>query len=107
MYGDIYYSPQNHGLEILGEIDYGGAYEFDKLVVWREVETDKVFYGFDSGCSCPSPFEGFSDVSSLEEVTALTWPDFKDEIDGWCEHHSDPDSPEKTDLLQQVSLLLA
>lgn len=58
-YENIYYFPEKFGLEILGEVEFLGAYEFDTFVVWREKATGRLGYGEDSGCSCPSPFEDF------------------------------------------------
>lgn len=53
-----YYSPEKHGLEVVGSVDYlSGSYEFDLLVVWKDAE-GQLYYDTDSGCSCPSPFEG-------------------------------------------------
>lgn len=55
---DIYYRPENHNVEIVGEIDYyEEPYEFDLTVVWRRKDDGKLLYADDSGCSCPTPFE--------------------------------------------------
>jgi len=56
---DIYYYPEKSGLEIVGEVDFGECYEFDKFVVWREKDTGRLGYAQDCGCSCPSPFEDY------------------------------------------------
>jgi hypothetical protein len=29
------------------------------LVLWRHLDTGKLFWATDSGCSCPTPFEGY------------------------------------------------
>lgn len=60
--GDIYYSPEKFGLEVVGAIDWSdGCYQFDMTVVWQKKDTlDKsnmFYWGEDAGCSCPSPFE--------------------------------------------------
>lgn len=66
-----YYSPEATGLAIVGDLDTGGGYEFDMLVVWQRIEDGALFWGTDSGCSCPSPFE---DVDSVDDLTAITDP---------------------------------
>lgn len=43
-------------------------YSFDIVAVWRDNETGRLFGAFDSGCSCPSPFEDFS---RLEDMTPI------------------------------------
>lgn len=57
---DPYYSPDEFGLEIVGEIEWmDEPFEFDMTVVWRDPSTGQFYAADDSGCSCPSPFEGF------------------------------------------------
>jgi hypothetical protein len=54
----IYSSPEKYGLELVGEVDFSdGNYQFDLTVVFRDRDTGALFYGSDSGCSCPAPFE--------------------------------------------------
>lgn len=64
----VYYSPENHGLEIVGTAEAGWDYEFDMFVIWRDA-TGQLYYAMDSGCSCPSPFEDYEDVSDLSYGT--------------------------------------
>jgi hypothetical protein len=67
---DPYYNPEKHGLEIVGECDWSsGSYEFDLAVIWRDKD-GQLYYAEDSGCSCPSPFEGIRSIDDLEKVTA-------------------------------------
>lgn len=71
-YSDVYNSPEKHGLEIIDSMSLTNeSYSFDIFAVWYHEGTDRWFYGRDSGCSCPSPFENFTDISSLEEFH--TW----------------------------------
>lgn len=66
----VYYNPEKYGLEIIGEVDFSdGCWQFDSLVVWRRIEDGQLFYGEDSGCSCPSPFEDVADVHGLVTAT--------------------------------------
>lgn len=57
------------GFTILGDVEWSGySYEFDLTRVYRHDETGRLFYGDDSGCSCPTPFES-KRVSDLVEIT--------------------------------------
>lgn len=63
---NIYYSPEEYGLEVVGAIERSGdCYQFDMVVVWKQAR-GKYWIGQDSGCSCPSPFEDIYDVNSLD-----------------------------------------
>lgn len=54
---NIYYNPEKFGLSIVGEIEFDEPnYSFDFGVVWK-TKNNKFYYGHDSGCSCPTPFE--------------------------------------------------
>ena len=67
---DLYYNPKAYGLEVVGEVDCSdGAYQFDLFVVWYDPKQDDYFWGADSGCSCPTPFED-EDLSTLARGTA-------------------------------------
>lgn len=63
---DVYYQPEGFGLEPFGEVDVAGSYEFDIIAVWRHKETGRLYWGADSGCSCPSPFESTTALESLK-----------------------------------------
>lgn len=66
---DVYYNPEDYGLEIVGEVDWsGGFYQYDLTVVWQD-EKGQFYIGDDAGCSCPSPFEY---VNSLEVLTKVS-----------------------------------
>lgn len=66
---NIYYHPEKFDLREYGQLDLAGDYEFCKFVVWVGAEYDPthssgltlpvtVYWAWDSGCSCPVPFEG-------------------------------------------------
>lgn len=58
---DVYSDPQVFGLTPVVEFDLEVPdYSFDLLVVWYSFSTGKYYWGTDSGCSCPSPFENCS-----------------------------------------------
>lgn len=62
---NIYYNPEKWGLVQVASIDWSdGNWQFDLTVVWQH--TDGTFYTADSaGCSCPSPFEEYDELSDL------------------------------------------
>ena len=63
------YNPSSWGLNIIGSVELNGeSYQFNKIYVWKR-QDGKVFYGQDSGCSCPTPFEDFHSYSDMIEVT--------------------------------------
>lgn len=66
---NIYYSPEKFGLEIVDEVEWDNeAWQFNLTVAWRDKTTGQIYYGSDSGCSCPSPFEDIG-VNDLDEIT--------------------------------------
>jgi hypothetical protein len=68
---DVYYQPEAFDLEPVCEIDYSdGSYQFDLRVIWRHKPTGKLYTGRDSGCSCPSPFEDFTNIEDLDPFDA-------------------------------------
>lgn len=67
---NIYYSPEKHGLTIAAEVDFGGSCEFDMYVVWKDKD-GLLYFGHDSGCSCPSPFDDTADIHGLERITSV------------------------------------
>lgn len=63
---DIYYNPEKFGLKTVAEIEWSDeSYQFDTTCVWVHPETGRWFVESDSGCSCPSPFEDFTDLGKL------------------------------------------
>jgi hypothetical protein len=66
---NIYYSPEHFELEPVAEIDYSdGDYCFDLRVVWAHRPSGRLLTARDSGCSCPSPFEDYSTIDSLDRL---------------------------------------
>lgn len=54
---NIYYNPENCGLEIVEVTEDPWAdYSFHYVILWKHLKTGKLYWGEDSGCSCPSPF---------------------------------------------------
>lgn len=70
---NVYYNPEKFGLTTVGELDYSsGSYEFDYTAVWVD-DQKNLYYADDSGCSCPSPFEGLglNDLTKANTVQEL------------------------------------
>lgn len=85
---DPYSAPEKHGLEMLGQLDLAEPdYSFDMVAVWRD-PTGSMFYAFDSGCSCPSPFEDTTvkDLSPLTDYSA-----FQREVVEMARSHAESD----------------
>lgn len=62
-----YYNPEKHGLVKVVEFDFSdGCYQFDLTAVWTKEGDKKFYWSDDSGCSCPSPFEGISSIEQLQ-----------------------------------------
>lgn len=78
---NIYYSPESHGLTIVDSIDTGGSYEFDIVAIWKDSDGN-LFWAADSGCSCPTPFENYTDVASLDRLTRESWKYFEETVRG-------------------------
>ena len=68
-----YYDPEELGIEIEFEDDRGCSYEFDMFVIWKRAGVDDGmrWWETDSGCSCPTPFEGY-DLTDLNYGTATS-----------------------------------
>lgn len=65
---NIYYNPGHYGLRVVAEIDYSsGSYEFDTRVVWI-AEDGALYTARSEGCSCPTPFDEFRTLDSLDRV---------------------------------------
>ena len=81
---DIYYNPEEFGIETIGQLNLREEdYSFDILLVQRDIVTGKFYVNFDSGCSCPSPFEAFTTKESLG--LALTAHDAVAKIRQMCD----------------------
>ena len=79
---NIYYNPEAFGLQIIGDVDVADSYEFDMLVVFKDTETNKLYYATDSGCSCPTPFEDHR----KEDLTEITRENLK-QFESLCFNH--------------------
>lgn len=74
--------PEKVGLEQVAYVtDPQAFYDFHDVGVWRRLEDEALFYGEDSGCSCPSPFENVHKVEDLEPLTAETYQAFTEVLE--------------------------
>src|SRR5690606_13332697 len=54
---NVYNHPERYGLKIVGEVEWSvPCYSFDFTLVLEDGDGN-LWWGSDSGCSCPSPFE--------------------------------------------------
>jgi hypothetical protein len=81
-----YYDPEKLGLTTIAELDDSEAnYSFDMVVAWRH-EDGSIYWQQDSGCSCPSPFEDYTELSMLNRA-APDLHDLQQAVDAH-EHHT-------------------
>lgn len=66
-----YYRPEKSGLSIFWEIDTAGSYEFDMFVIWERQDDKSLWWGTDSGCSCPTPFESHVSLDPINSIYTL------------------------------------
>jgi len=81
-----YYSASEMGLEMVQFERSSGSYEFDTLVFWA-TQDGQIYTAQDSGCSCPTPFEGYcaptreAVLAGLERVGSVEQAEAT--FDGW------------------------
>ena len=62
---DVYSQPEHFGLSLIRMLDEDGlSWEFNMFGVWQDLD-GQLYYANDSGCSFPSPFENFNDLTEL------------------------------------------
>jgi hypothetical protein len=54
---NIHISPEKFGLQVIGEVEWTGDFEFDKTIIWKELATGQLLIGQDQGNSIRVPFE--------------------------------------------------
>jgi hypothetical protein len=97
-----YYDPEECGLEIFDDIDTAGSYEFDMFVIWRKLDDNTLWWGTDSGCSCPTPFEGFETLNDMNQITKETFYNF----DQALENHTDISKSDYNNIKNKVKQYL-
>ena len=70
MFETIWNSPEHFGLKTFYIHDWSdGCYQFCYTALWFHEEDKKFYIGEDGGCSCPGPFEDYTKLEMLTEVT--------------------------------------
>lgn len=64
--------------------DPEASYSFDEFRIWQRNKDGALFYGRDSGCSCPSPFENFKSKADLNPITHNSWDTFVKDFSAYC-----------------------
>ena len=76
---NVYYDPEDFDLTIVGEVDKGSGYDFNKFVVFQKKD-QSIWYAADAGCSCPTPFEGIK-LPDLKPLCSVA--EFQRALDEW------------------------
>jgi hypothetical protein len=67
---DVYFQPEKFDLKPIGELEISEPdWSFDTVVAWIHTPTGDVYWAHDSGCSCPSPFEDYTDLVKLTKLS--------------------------------------
>jgi hypothetical protein len=99
---DVYYQPEAFDLEPLTELElYEPNYSFDTVAVWRHTPTGDLYWAYDSGCSCPSPFENYTSLDKLEKLSSDNFSELEATVE--CCY----DDNAKADFLRKVRDALA
>ena len=97
----ITYNPEKYGVAIVADLEAGGGYDFDTVLVVRTLCCGKVYAAHDSGCSCPVPFEDtkfptdFVEVRNLDDLLPLI-----------AQQSGGPSLTEKLDFLNKVQAVI-
>lgn len=105
---NIYYAPEEFGLEVVSMIEDPGSYEFNMFVVWKD-KKGNLYYDEDSGCSCPSPFENVQGVEQLTRIDKNHFDVFEDAVNKFNKEynkHASPTADERHQLIEKVKELL-
>ena len=104
-----YYRPQEMGLELIGTLEEDLSYEFCIVAAWvgphtttskgLRSTTHRIYWAQDSGCSCPSPFEGYASIDKLHvyDGTTASWQ----ELVYWVDEQR-VDDADRVDFLRKV-----
>jgi hypothetical protein len=96
----VYYNPERYGLVEVYECDVADSYEFDKFVVWFMPQTSELFWGSDSGCSCPSPFENETWPGDFGNSPFETLDPLDQALRTWIEDSSYSDEAKKVNVIE-------
>lgn len=67
-----YYDPEQCGLKLIHVLDVPNlSYEYSTIIVVQDVASGAVFMAYDSGCSCPTPFEGVRGLGDMRRIKTI------------------------------------
>jgi hypothetical protein len=73
---NLYYHPEKNGFENVVTLeDPNACYDFQTVIVVRELKSGKLYAAQDAGCSCPTPFEDHIFPTDFAEIQSVG--DFK------------------------------
>lgn len=77
-----YYSPEAFGLKLETQLDMTKFdYSFDYRVIWSD-DSGQIYTAYDSGCSCPTPFEDYDSIDKLDKVPQdVSWTELRQEAE--------------------------
>src|SRR5260221_9559959 len=102
---DVYHSPEKFGLTVVDEIELDNeSYRFNIRMIWRH-EDGTLYTARDSGCSCPSPFEDYTELEGLERIATRQQVDeiIKEAHDSSASHEEKDSLAEKLDAAWKAS----
>jgi len=67
---NVTYKPEWFKLTQVADAETGGGYDFDTALLFKH-ENGSFWYAHDSGCSCPTPFAGFTFGDGLRRLNTL------------------------------------
>jgi hypothetical protein len=71
-------------LEVIEELNNGRGYKFDMFRIYQDPESKRLFWVQDSGCSCPTPFEGVRSTADMDgEITSHNFSAFERALDSF------------------------
>lgn len=100
-----YYHPEHLDLVPVGAVEDDEPYQFDIVAVWVHVPSRRMFWARDNGCSCPAPFENYTLLEHLTEVSVRSFHDLHNAV---TEHARACGgmTPKHVELVAEVSRLL-
>ena len=102
---DVYYNPEYFDLIIVKTLEEEDlSYEFNMFIIFQHKDK-RLFYAKDIGCSCPSPFEDYTHLKHLTEITKMGFSSFVTEFESWCEY-AKIDNIKKKGVIEQIRKLL-
>lgn len=79
--------------------DPDASYSFDVFSIFQRKSDGALFWGADSGCSCPEEFENVKSCEDLHAITPNSWTEFKTAFEKYGDQKSDPYNEEHTEKI--------